>query len=598
MNVRWPVLAGLVALCLGLALLLITRGDEQVIEPFPYDRGRPLDISREQLDAPITAVKLERVTFSSSDGERVPATLIRPATPPADPQACLIFMNGYGTNSTDSIPAMAGLAAAGVPVLLMDARLNGAREPRPGARVDAIRSPEKSAAVIRASAVDVRRAVDVLGKEGACDPSRIGVVGVSQGAIVMTLVAATDRRVAASALLMPSPDARAARTALRRIQDGALGDLAEAERLVDPWMPMQWLPRIDRDKPVLLMRGARDELVPIEASKALFALARRERPQTKLYVSRGGHDPFGGPAAPAVARQILAFLSKNLGVDDLEAVAGLSAVTPPYRSDAPLETRTRTARAPGSSVTAKRVRFSSSDGERVPALLLLPRGERAPGRTCLIAMGGAGTSAPELAKSVGALTGAGIPALVVDARLNGERARKGASLAEAARNPLQAAAAIGGSVVDVRRSIDYLQSTGRCNRRAIALTGISEAGYIMLAAAGADDRVRTTILLTGVGGAGAKSSGRAEAVARTAMSRNPQPPESWLRQAARDGGVLVLRSTSRKLVPLAARSRYAAGRGVCAVIEPARLSPGSGLDAKAWTDVLAAGSAGWRPCRS
>lgn len=599
MNPRWPVLAGLAALCLGLAALLMTRSDEPPVQPFRYDRSRPLDISREKVGAPIAGVQLERVTFSSSDGERVPATLLSPAAPPSDPQACLIFMNGYGTNSADSVGSLAPIALAGVPVLVLDARLNGTREPRPGARAASIRTGTSAAAVLRASVVDVRRAIDVLGTDGTCDPSRIGVVGVSQGAIIMTMVAATDPRVAASVLLMPSPDARAARTALRRIQPGALEDLAEAERNAGPWMPVRWLPRIESDRPVLLVRGAKDELVPIAASKALFALARRERPQTKLWVSPGGHDPFGGPAAAVVARRILSFLSEHLKVDDLGAVAGLAAVTPPYRARDPLEVKTRTLRSPSRSVRLQRVRFTSSDGARVPALVLLPRGRRAPGRSCLIAMGGSGTSAPELAKSVGVLTDAGIPALVLDARLNGERRSKGASLAEAARNPLQAAAAVGGSVVDVRRSIDVLRRTGRCSRRGIALVGVTEAGYVMLAAAGADDRVRTTVLFTGAGDAAAKAPGRPEAVGRAAMARVPQPPEAWLQQARRDGGILVLRSTSRQLVPLPSRSRYLVGRRTCGTLEPAQLNPGtSGADTQAWTQLLGAGAAGWRPCRS
>jgi len=601
-NVRWPVLAALAALCLGLAALLVTRGDEQPAESFRYNRDRPLDISRKKTEAPVAGVRVDQLTFSSADGQRVPARLIRPAAAPSEPQACLIFMNGYGTNSADSVAPLASVAAAGVPVLLMDARLNGEREPRPGARAESILDPAKTAAVLRASVVDVRRALDVLGTDEACDPARIAVIGVSQGAIIMTMVAATDRRVAASALLMPSPDARSARTALRRIQPGALENLGDAKRELDPWLPMRWLPRIDHAKPVLLMRGATDQIVPIEASKALFDLARRKRPQTTLRVSPGGHDPFGGPAAPAVARQILSFLSTNLNVDNLEAISGLAAAMPAYRPRDPLRVRQRTLRSPSPSVGLERVRFSSSDGARVPALLLLPRGKRAAGRSCLIAMGGSGTSAPELAKAVGPLTQAGIPALVLDARLNGERRSKGTSLAEAARDPLLAAAAIGGSVVDVRRAIDYLQSTGRCSRGGIALAGVTEAGYVMLAAAGTDDRVRTTIVLSGAGAQTTKAPAKPEAVARVAMSRDPTPPASWLRQGARDGGVLVVRATPRQLIPIPGRSRYTIGAGKCGLLEPAQLSAqagdtGAGL-LTAWTRVLAAGAAGWRSCRS
>jgi len=601
-NVRWPILVGLAALCLGLVVLLVTRGDEQPLEPLRYSSDRPLDIARKKADAPVAGVRLEQLTFSSADGQRVPARLISPAAPAGEPQACLIFMNGYGTNSADSVAPLASVAAAGVPVLLMDARLNGEREPRPGARTESIFNPAKTAAVLRASVVDVRRAIDVLGIDEACDPARIAVIGVSQGAIIMTMVTATDRRVAASVLLMPSPDARAARTALRRLQPGALENLEEAQRELDPWLPMRWLPRIDRDRPVLLMRGATDQIVPVGASKALFALARRERPQTTLRVSPGGHDPFGGPAAPTVARQILSFLSKQLNVDNLEAISGLAAAMPPYRPRDPLRATRRGQPSPIPSVAVARVRFSSSDGKRVPALLLLPRGKRAPGRSCMIAMGGSGTSAPELAKSVAPLAAAGIPGLVLDARLNGERQAKGTSLAQAARDPLLAAAAIGGSVVDVRRSIDYLQSTGRCSRGGIALAGVTEAGYIMLAAAGTDDRVRTTIVLSGAGAQTTKAPAKPEAVSRAAMSRDPTPPGSWLRQGARDRGVLVVRATPRQLVPIPARSRYVIGNGTCRTLAPAQLSaqPGdAGAELlTAWTRVLAAGAAGWRSCRS
>ena len=233
----------------------------------------------------------EEVTFDAADGVRlrgwfVPAA--RGVGSGAAPGAVLVC-NGNGGNRSMRAPLAAALARMGLHVLLFDYRGYGGNPGHP--------SEEGLAA-------DARAALDHLAARPEVDPARVVYFGESLGAAV-ALRLATERPPAA--LVLRSPFA----------------SLAEVGRLHYPLLPVSLLLRDRYDSaalagrlaaPLLVLAGGRDQIVPADHSRRLFAAA----PQPKRLAVLDGadhndHDLLAGPWLLAELRRFLAGVPGLLG---------------------------------------------------------------------------------------------------------------------------------------------------------------------------------------------------------------------------------------------------------------------------------------------
>lgn len=145
-------------------------------------------------------------------------------------------------------------------------------------------------------------------------------------------------------------------------------------------------------------------------------------------------------------------------------------------------------------VRVDELRFTSFDGERVPALLAIPRGRSGP-MPCVIVQGGIGFTKDEARDFWPFFAGLGAATFSIDARFHGERATSGVTVAKAANEPSLLVRMLRESVIDLRRAIDYLQTRRECDSRRIGYMGLSFGSFLGSLLAGADERVQAPVLV-------------------------------------------------------------------------------------------------------
>jgi dienelactone hydrolase len=230
---------------------------------FAYDESMPLryvDRGRVNTPAPIA---LHDVSYSSG-GRRIAAFLVLP--PEHGRRPAVIFVHGTGGDRMELLPEAGRLAARNVVTLTITAP--------PPARNAAAETARERLAQVRSDAVAevvaIRRAVDVLSALPSVDPHRIGYVGWSAGARAGTLVAASEPRIRAFALLSAgaaplSAYVAQAPPALRPFVRRIFGS-------VDPLRYVA----LARPGTLLLEDGKRDEVVPRAALLNVIRAAPKE----------------------------------------------------------------------------------------------------------------------------------------------------------------------------------------------------------------------------------------------------------------------------------------------------------------------------------
>ena len=137
---------------------------------------------------------------------------------------------------------------------------------------------------------DIRTAIEVLRRRPDIDPKRIGILGLSEGALIASMIAAADSGVH-GIVLMASPSGTGRETVRWQRQHGLAGDsalavgqadtslagqMSEWDRRAetDPWLrffasynPLSTARRVTA--PVLILQGDADDVVPPEGAQRL-----------------------------------------------------------------------------------------------------------------------------------------------------------------------------------------------------------------------------------------------------------------------------------------------------------------------------------------
>ena len=264
-------------------------------------------------------LQAEDVTIDGPRGRRLRAWFV--PVPATGPQPAAVVLHGWTGSASLMLPIARPLLAAGLHVLLLDARCHG-------------RSDDDSFSSMPDFATDAEHALAWLRADPRVDADRVVLVGHSVGAGACLMVAARDPRVAAVVSLssMADPAAYMGRAMRRRGVPGVAVRfvLNEIQRAVGQrfteFAPLTTIARLR--VPVLLIHGAEDPVVPLADAEALQSAAPAG---TDLLIIPGvGHSAIGDflTVAPAVT----AFLHRALQSTS-EVLAGTSASrTPPAAS--------------------------------------------------------------------------------------------------------------------------------------------------------------------------------------------------------------------------------------------------------------------------
>jgi dienelactone hydrolase len=214
------------------------------------------------------------------------------ATPAGGPAAILLHWLGGSFDMLEVIGRR--LADRGIPTLMPYLPGYGPRGPADGpARGLKLtrRDLDQAISTLRQSVFDVRRAGDWLAARPNVDPSRVGVVGISLGAIVGALALGVDDRLGRSVLLIGGGDLPSI------IFHGSRETAAARDRLVeegysvpqlrDLWKGVEPLTFASRVRPedVLFLNAESDEVIPRDSTLKLHAAMGR--PELRWF--KGGH---------------------------------------------------------------------------------------------------------------------------------------------------------------------------------------------------------------------------------------------------------------------------------------------------------------------
>jgi hypothetical protein len=226
----------------------------------------------------------ETVTFDTEDHMRLGAWFVPART---EPGATIVVFNGNAGNRAFRAPLAAALSEAGFSVLVWDYRGFAGNPGSP--------SEEGLAADARA----VRRYIE---SRWDVDPTRLVYFGESLGSGVAIRLALESPP---AALILRSPYT-------------SLVDLARTHY---PFLPVRQLlrdrfPSIDRigrlTRPLLVIAGDRDSIVPFEQSRRLFEAARE--PKRMLIVHGADHNDQALLDGELLLRAVTGFLRETLPV--------------------------------------------------------------------------------------------------------------------------------------------------------------------------------------------------------------------------------------------------------------------------------------------
>jgi len=158
-------------------------------------------------DLRLTAdVVIERVSYATAYGLRIPAIVYRPAVKPAGRMPGLIVVNGHGGDKYSWYAFYAGIlyARAGAVVVTYDPIGEGERnaQKKSGTRQHDknIDPPEMGRRMGGLMMTDVMQAVSYLAARPDVDAARLGAIGYSMGSFVLGLACAAETRLAACVL--------------------------------------------------------------------------------------------------------------------------------------------------------------------------------------------------------------------------------------------------------------------------------------------------------------------------------------------------------------------------------------------------------------
>ena len=228
----------------------------------------------------------QRVDYAG-DHDETPALLIEPLSASAEHRAPILMMiHGLGGRKEDLLPVARLAAQDGYASLLIDLPDSGDRKPAVGPSFPTVSAfTDYVDAGLVESVDDLGVGLDYLSLRPELDSDRVGVLGVSLGSFVAADFAGTDRRVKIALLIASGGGLGEILTYQRLASQSAGGenqsllahtDAQALDRTLAPVDPLTYIARI-APRPLLMVNGAEDQIIPPSAAQRLFGAAREPK---------------------------------------------------------------------------------------------------------------------------------------------------------------------------------------------------------------------------------------------------------------------------------------------------------------------------------
>lgn len=275
---------------------------------YAYDRDLPLnaEVTEQQRG---TGYVIYRVQYSSVHDKRVPAWWCVPTTG-TPPYPCVIIMHGYGGDKNGLQMLAPAFAMRGIATLAIDAEYHGDRK-QPGNDILSTYIYRNRDALVQ-TVIDLRRAVDFLQSRQEIDGKRISYIGLSMGGILGGILAGVDERIQAPILIVAGGDwgylfstsQHPTAVQLREKNPELFKSTQKMNEVMGVVDPVNWVARIS-PRPLLMINGKDDQIVPKECTERLFAAAKEPK---EIVWLEGGHMP----QPDVVLRKVDEWLTKHL----------------------------------------------------------------------------------------------------------------------------------------------------------------------------------------------------------------------------------------------------------------------------------------------
>ena len=246
---------------------------------FRYDVELPLDAALPAVSER-DGVRVERFSFASTHEQRVPAVLYRPVGDARVPLVVVGHGAGGGKDEGWMAALLARMSALGAGVLAIDAPLHGERQGRFEDLRALLQQPHRGLHFVVQTVVDTMRAVDWAAARPDLDTTRLAYLGLSMGSILGVPFVALDERVRAACFALGG-------AGIMHVISGLAAPAvrADAERVAEAVDPMHYAPLI-APRPVLMVNGLRDQIIPAVAGHVLFGLLSEPK---RIIWYDGGH---------------------------------------------------------------------------------------------------------------------------------------------------------------------------------------------------------------------------------------------------------------------------------------------------------------------
>lgn len=311
---------------LGLLLCLLTaptladshESYKAALPLYQYDKTKPLTVKTVEAKA-FSDCRMTRFSYASANGQRVPALLWVPRTATTKHRVpCLVLLHGLGTNKE----IMAGLAryaaTLGYASLAIDEYGQGERASKTANKtLSAAELQQQLLTGVPQTVVDVRRGLDYLGTRPNIDSKRLGLIGVSLGAIMGTVVSGVDKRVKATVLVSGGGDwalilkylaGHKPKVGGRQITGTENIDWTFISAFLTPEDPLTFAPFI-APRALLMVNGKNDTTIIPQAAEELYhAATSTPGARVQRHWLNSGHIPAPELVYPLVRQ----WLAKNL----------------------------------------------------------------------------------------------------------------------------------------------------------------------------------------------------------------------------------------------------------------------------------------------
>jgi len=235
-------------------------------------RWRP----REDAVKDVGAYTSQVIHFASVNDEVVPALLCRPKN--VDKPPVILCLHGLGGDKSITQMIEAVFAPYGIATIGIDAQYHGERK-RQSVEIISANLEQTRQAMIQ-TVIDNERAIDYVRSRADLDGNRVGLLGMSMGAILGTTVTAVDPRFSSACLVVGGGRwdlilGRSQHPVAQLLKDSGITEAKLAERMGDV-DPINFVAHI-APRPILMVNGKSDPIIPKAATEALYEAAQQPK---------------------------------------------------------------------------------------------------------------------------------------------------------------------------------------------------------------------------------------------------------------------------------------------------------------------------------